>query len=99
MVRKKPKGIPDYIVVKDVLDLHGTNPVIIPEMLGDFLQNAFELGYTRVRIIHGKGKSKLKFMTYQVLDKNPLVIKYYDAPPDIGGWGATIVELKTAPLG
>ncbi|MBN1998776.1 Smr/MutS family protein [candidate division KSB1 bacterium] len=94
MVKEIPDEIPEFIIVCDVLDLHGTDPVIIPDMIRDFLKNALELGYSRVRIIHGKGKSKLKFLTYQVLIKESCVDNFYDAPPENGGWGATIVELK-----
>lgn len=86
--------LPEYVHITDVLDLHGTSPKIIPEMIADFIGNAIELGYNRVRIIHGKGRSKLKHLTYKQLQKNEHVIDFYDAPPETGGWGATIVELK-----
>ena len=56
---------------------------------------SYELGFRKVKIIHGKGRSVQKKIVYSVLAQSPLVLKYSDAPPEAGGWGATIVELKT----
>lgn len=87
--------LPELIEVTDILDLHGTPMKIIPEMIDAFLENAFELELDRVQIIHGKGKSRLKHLTYQLLKDDPRVVQFYDAPPQLGGWGRTIVELTT----
>ncbi|MDZ7724166.1 MAG: Smr/MutS family protein [candidate division KSB1 bacterium] len=89
-------NLPDYVYIRDVLDLHGTPYGVIPELLDDFIGNAIELGYSRVRIIHGKGRSRLKHYTHQQLDRHKKVYRYYDAPPALGGWGATIAELIEA---
>ncbi|HEX9652679.1 MAG TPA: Smr/MutS family protein [bacterium] len=86
--------IPEYYIVTDVLDLHGFFPEQVPEMVEAFIDNAIELRLTRLRIIHGKGKSKLKHVVRKELEKNPHVAEFGDAPPEIGGWGATIVLLK-----
>jgi DNA mismatch repair protein MutS2 len=98
MTKKKkkspPEGIPESIQVTDTLDLHGFFPQQIPEMIESFIENAIELNLCRLRIIHGKGKSRIKYEAYQVLKNHPCVIKFYDAPPDSGGWGVTIVEIK-----
>ena len=93
MSSKDDSNLPDYVYIKDVLDLHGTLYTVIPELLNDFIENAIELGYSRVRIIHGKGTSRLKHFTHQQLDRHKKVYRYYDAPPALGGWGATIAEL------
>jgi len=85
--------LPEFINVTDVLDLHGTNIEIIPEMINEFISNALLLGLRQVRIVHGKGKSRLKFITHKTLDSNKFAKKYYDAPPELGGWGATIIEI------
>ena len=87
-----PEGIPESIAVTDTLDLHGFFPEQIPEIMEAFLDNAIDLGLHRLRIIHGKGKSRLKFEVYQVLKKHPRISRFYDAPPESGGWGSTIVE-------
>ncbi len=56
------EAIPEYYIVTDVLDLHGFFPEQVAEMIQAFIENAVSLGLHRVRIIHGKGKSKLKWM-------------------------------------
>jgi DNA mismatch repair protein MutS2 len=87
--------LPTEIHVTDILDLHGTTISIIPEMIDAFLDNALDLHLDRVQIIHGKGKSKLKHLTYQLLKDDPRVLHFYDAPPELGGWGRTVVELNS----
>ena len=93
--REIPPGIPDKIDITDTLDLHGFFPEQIDEIITVFIQNAVELKIKTVRIVHGKGKSRLKFEVHQNLKHNPAVCSYKDAPPDLGGWGVTIVYLKS----
>ena len=87
--------LPDVVAVTDVLDLHGIDPKTCKAMVNDFLDQAVELNLGRLRIIHGKGKSVFKRITYNQPQKHPQVRDFYDAPPNLGGWGATIVEMKT----
>jgi DNA-nicking Smr family endonuclease len=88
------EDIPEYNIITDVLDLHGAPLDQIPEMIHEFINNAVLLGIDRVRIIHGKGRSRLKYLTLITLQSNQYVSNLHDAPPESGGWGATIVELK-----
>jgi DNA-nicking Smr family endonuclease len=81
-------------VVTDTLDLHGFFPQQIPAMVADFIDNALSLKLCRLRIVHGKGKSRLKWEVHQALKANPAVESFGDAPPESGGWGATVVVLK-----
>lgn len=82
------------VIVTDILDLHGFFPEQLPEMIEAFIANARDLNLRTLRIIHGKGKSKLKWVVYKELKKYPVVASFRDAPPETGGWGATIVYLK-----
>jgi DNA-nicking Smr family endonuclease len=85
---------PEAVRVTDVLDLHGFFPEQIPEVLDEFIKNAHSLRLKTLRIIHGKGKSRLKFEVLRFLKDCPSVSRYYDAFPESGGWGATVVEVK-----
>jgi len=49
----------------------------------------------RIRIVHGHGMGILKRAIADLLSRHPHVEKFYVAPPEEGGSGATIVELKT----
>lgn len=88
-----PDGIPETIIVTDVLDLHGFFPEQIPEVMDAFLENAVNLGIREVRIIHGKGKSRLKFEVHRILKQDGRVVRFGDARPYQGGWGATVATL------
>ncbi|MCA9743646.1 Smr/MutS family protein [candidate division KSB1 bacterium] len=79
--------------VEDVLDLHGFFSEQIPEVLDEYLRFAVEQGYREVRIVHGKGKSRLKWEVQQFLKVDQRVRRFGDAPPERGGWGATLVEM------
>ena len=75
------------------LDLHGTPAHVIPELLNDFIDNAISLNLGQVQIIHGKGRSRLKHIVYLLIKSDPRVLQFYDAPPELGGWGRTMLEL------
>jgi len=49
---------------------------------------------SRVRIVHGHGMGVLKRMIAEMLAHHPHVAKFYQAPQQEGGAGATIVELR-----
>lgn len=98
--KKLPKDpleerMPEAFVVTDILDLHGFFPEQVPEMIKAFLENANEIRIYTLRIIHGKGKSKLKWAVYKELEKYPQIARFKDAPPELGGWGSTIIYLKS----
>jgi DNA mismatch repair protein MutS2 len=65
------------------------------ERVDKFLDQAFLGGRSRVRIIHGHGKGILRRTLHEMFKNHPQVEKFYSAPPQEGGGGATIVELKT----
>ena len=65
------------------------------ERVDKFLDQAFLAGRPRLRIIHGHGKGILRKALHEMFSHHPHVEKFYFAPPQEGGNGATIVELKT----
>lgn len=84
---------PIQLPIEDILDLHTFRPQDIPELLQTYFSECIKAGIFSVRVIHGKGKGIQKRQVHQVLDKHPLVRRYQDAPPEAGGWGATLVIL------
>ena len=81
--------------VEDALDLHAFSPKDIPSVVESYLEAAYEAGFEEVRLIHGRGKGVQKRRVESVLSRNPLVRDYGQAPAERGGWGATVVWLKS----
>jgi DNA-nicking Smr family endonuclease len=86
---------PIKIPIEDILDLHHFRPQEVSALLSDYLAECRKVRIFSVRIIHGKGHGILKNLVRQHLKNNPIVSSFQDAPFDAGGWGATLVELKT----
>lgn len=59
-----------------------------------FLDAAYLNNHERVRIVHGTGMGILKRAIADLLADHPHVAKFHPAPPNEGGNGATVVELK-----
>jgi DNA-nicking Smr family endonuclease len=85
---------PVQIPIEDVLDLHAFRPKDIADLLENYFDECIKAGIFSVRIIHGKGKGIQKRQVQRILQRNPAVKNFKDAPPEAGGWGATLVQLK-----
>lgn len=59
-----------------------------------FLDEAVMAELRTVRVIHGHGTGQLRRGLAAYFAQHPLVAKFGPAPPDQGGAGATLVELK-----
>jgi DNA mismatch repair protein MutS2 len=59
-----------------------------------FLDRAVMATASRVRIVHGHGMGVLKRAIAELLSSHPHVARFYPAPQQEGGNGATIVELR-----
>lgn len=82
------------IPVEDALDLHAFSPREIPDVVASYLEAATDAGFREVRLIHGRGTGFQRGRVRQVLQRHPLVQEFCDAPPERGGWGATVVVLR-----
>lgn len=64
------------------------------DRVSQFLDDTLVTDLQEVRIVHGHGTGQLRKGIQKFLKAHPLVTKYYAAPDNQGGGGATIVELK-----
>ncbi len=81
------------LAIEDVLDLHTFRPKDIPDLLEDYFTECIKAGIYSVRVIHGNGKGIQKRRVRGLLEKSSMVREFNEAPPEAGGWGATLVEL------
>jgi hypothetical protein len=84
--------------VEDWIDLHSFPPRDIPDVVSDYLAEAHAAGFREVRLIHGRGIGVQRERVQSLLKRHPLVGAFRDAPPERGGWGATVAELRDEPL-
>jgi dsDNA-specific endonuclease/ATPase MutS2 len=85
---------PVTIPITDVFDLHTIQPRDVKLVVQEYLNEARRLGFSSVRIIHGKGIGVQREMVRAILSRTPFVLDWTDAPPEAGGLGATIVRLE-----
>ena len=85
---------PVKILVEDSIDLHSFPPRDVPDVVDAYLEEAVEKGFTEVRLIHGRGIGVQRDRVQKLLARHRLVSGFHDAPPDSGGWGATVAYLK-----
>jgi len=90
-----PFSEPVTIPITDVIDLHTIAPRDVSRVVEEYLQQAHELGFRNVRIIHGKGIGVQRQIVRAILVRTPFVVEWKDAPPEAGGLGATIVKLES----
>ena len=89
-----PFDAPVILEITDIIDLHPIPPAECRAVVIEYLSEAHRCGYRYLRIIHGKGKGVQRRMVREVLAITPFVEWYGDAPPEAGGLGATIVNLR-----
>jgi DNA mismatch repair protein MutS2 len=59
-----------------------------------FVDRAFLAGLPRVRVVHGSGMGILRKALRQALQQHPHVESVAEPPQNVGGGGATVVELR-----
>jgi len=85
---------PVQFPINGILDLHTFLPRDVPDLLDDYFEACVAKGVFSVRVIHGKGQGILRARVLKHLKRHPLVHTIKAAPPEAGGWGATLVELN-----
>jgi DNA-nicking Smr family endonuclease len=82
------------IPVEDSFDLHSFLPRDLTSVLADYFVEARRRKLLEIRLIHGKGTGARRAEVRKILASSPLVADFFDAPPERGGFGATVVRLK-----
>jgi len=85
---------PVELPIEDSLDLHSFAPRDIAEVVEEYLRAARAAGLVEVRLIHGRGQGVQRARIHALLARFPWVAGAYEAPPERGGWGATVVLLE-----
>ena len=85
---------PINLPIEDSLDLHAFAPKDVRPVVEEYLREAAARGFREVRLIHGRGSGRQRVSVQSLLAGHPLVERFFDAPPERGGWGATVVVLK-----
>ena len=84
------------VPIEDSFDLHSFDPKDVVSVIEEYLREARMAGLREVRIIHGKGIGVRRAEVRRLLAGRPDVKDFFDAPPERGGLGATIVSLTPA---
>lgn len=92
---EEPFDGPVPIPLDGVLDLHGIRPQDIREVLLEYLRECRAAGILEVRVVHGKGIGEIRRSVWKILQDHPDVERMSEASRHFGGWGATLVQLKT----
>jgi len=87
------EGEPIDIPITGELDLHAFAPRDVPSVVGEYVRACRERGILRLRLVHGRGRGAQRAEVRRVLRGLPEVASFADAPPEAGGWGATVALL------
>ena len=85
---------PVVLPVEETIDLHSFRPAETASVVEEYLAEAAARGFCEVRIVHGRGAGVQRRVVRAVLARSSLVLEFRDAPPERGGWGATVVLLR-----
>lgn len=85
---------PVELPIEDFIDLHPFRPRDVRSVVADYLDEAKRRGFREVRLIHGRGIGVQREIVRSLLAQREDVAEFGDAPPERGGWGATLVRFK-----
>jgi DNA-nicking Smr family endonuclease len=92
---KSPFSEPVVLPIEDSIDLHAFRPKDVSSVVEEYLEQCGQAGLTEVRIVHGRGTGVQRNIVRSILRKHPRVLSFQDAPAEAGGWGATLVVLRS----
>ncbi len=84
---------PVPVPLGDSFDLHSFRPADVASAVSEYL-DAVGGKFREVRLIHGKGVGVQRGIVRALLSRREDVAAFFDAPPERGGWGATVVVFR-----
>jgi DNA-nicking Smr family endonuclease len=81
--------------IDGTLDLHAFAPSDVGSLVPEWIGACAEAGLRELRIVHGKGIGALRQSVHALLSRDPRVESFRLAGEDGGGWGATLVRLRS----
>lgn len=93
--RGNPFEEPFEIEITDSIDLHSFRPDEVKSVVESYLEEARNKGFTRLRIIHGKGIGVQRELVRRILAEKDFVASFRNGDEFSGGGaGVTIVKMK-----
>lgn len=92
---ENPFPEPVEIEITDSIDLHAFRPKDVRAVVEAYLAEAHGKGFRLMRIVHGKGIGVQREIVRKVLGETAFVKGFKSGDEFSGGWGATIVELRS----
>lgn len=89
------ESAPVAVPITGELDLHTFRPADFGELIPAYLEACAARGLLAVRLIHGKGTGTLRTTVHTLLQRSPRVASFRLGDEHSGGWGATLVTLKS----
>jgi DNA-nicking Smr family endonuclease len=90
-----PEPEPVRIPVTGEIDLHTFRPGDVADLLEEYFRECRSRGILVVRVVHGKGTGTLRTSVHACLRRSAQVAGTRRAEENQGGWGATLVMLKS----
>jgi len=87
------------VPIEDSFDLHSFHPADVASAVEEYLREARRAGFSEVRLIHGKGIGTRRAQVRRLLQERTDVVSFDDAPPERGGFGATVVRFRSQDVG
>lgn len=84
-------GYDMFLEMLPKIDLHGFDRESARVLVNDFVEEAFQMGYPEILIIHGIGSGIVKEMVQETLFKNKKVLSYHICGENVG---CTIAKIK-----
>jgi len=85
---------PLRVPIERELDLHAFAPADIPSVVEEYVREAAQVGFTEIRLVHGRGRGVQRGIVQAVLERLPEVMEFWDDPSS--HLGATIARISGA---